>query len=176
MPYLTSLLVRVMSWQMVLAQGGVIDSALQALGVPWRFDLSDSVTAVVIGTIAVYLPITVLTLAVVIERIPGSALEAGADLGGGPWGAFLHITLPLSRPGLATAALLTAVPMLGELVVPQLLGGGKGLFISQAISDQYTRSQNYAVGSAMVVVLLAVVGIVVAVLVRLSRGFEAVAR
>lgn len=80
----------------------------------------------------------------------------------------------MSRPGIATAVLLTAVPMLGELVIPQLLGGGKGLFMGQAISSQYLKSQNYALGSAMAVLVLAAVTAIVAILARLTKGFDEV--
>lgn len=155
-PYFASLLVRVMAWQIITAWFGLLDTQV----------------AIVIGTIAVYLPITVLALTLVLERIPEATLDAARDLGASGPRTFLHVVLPLSRPGIATAALLTAVPMLGELVLPQLLGGGKGLLVGQAIATQYGQSQNYALGSAMVVLLVAVIGVLVAVLLRLTRGFE----
>jgi spermidine/putrescine transport system permease protein len=80
----------------------------------------------------------------------------------------------MSRPGLATAALLTGVPMLGELVIPALLGGDKGVLMGMAISQQYLATQKYALGSAMAVLVLLAVAVMVAVLVRLTRGFEEV--
>jgi ABC-type spermidine/putrescine transport system permease subunit I len=156
-PYFASLLVRVMAWQIIAAWFGILDTR----------------AAIVIGTIAVYLPITVLALTLVLERIPQATLEAARDLGASGGRTFWHVVLPLSRPGIATAALLTAVPMLGELVLPQLLGGGKGLLVGQAIATQYGQSQNYALGSAMVVLLVLVIGVLVALLLRLTRGFEA---
>lgn len=176
-PYLTSLLIRVMSWQMVLARGGPLQAVLDALRLhSGPLDLLDSLPAVVIGTVAVYLPIAVLAMAVVIDRVPAELVEASRDLGGDDWQTWLAVTLPLSRPGVATAALLTAVPMLGELVIPQLLGGGKGLLMGQAISTEFVESQNYAVGSAMVVLLVIAVAVLVAVLTRLSRGFAEAGR
>jgi ABC-type spermidine/putrescine transport system permease subunit I len=156
-PYFASLLVRVMAWQIITS---------------W-FGLLDTKAAIVIGTIAVYLPITVLALTLVLERIPEATLDAARDLGASGPRTFWHVVLPLSRPGIATAALLTAVPMLGELVLPQLLGGGKGLLVGQAIATQYGQSQDYALGSAMVVLLVVVIGVLVALLLRLTRGFEA---
>ena len=121
------------------------------------------------------LPIAVIALAVVLDRIPPEVVEASHDLGASPTATFWSVIFPLSRPGIATAALLTAVPMLGELVIPVLLGGNKGLFLSQAISTQYVQSQNYALGSAMVVLLVIAVAVIVALLVRLTRGFEGTA-
>jgi len=173
-PYLASFLVKVMAWQILLTRGGPLDAIAQALGLG-RVDLLDTPAAVVIGTVYVYLPIAVIAMTIVLERIPDSLLQASRDLGASPRATFLRVTLPLARPGIATAALLTAVPMLGELVIPQLLGGGKGLLMGQAIATQYGQSQNYALGSAMVVLLVLAVGVLVAVLVRLTRGFEQVA-
>ncbi len=177
LPYLTSLLIRVMSWQILLGQGSVLERALHTLHLlHGPLTILDSLPAVIIGTVAVYLPIATIALALVLDRIPAAVTEASRDLGASRWQTLWHVTLPLSRPGIATAALLTTVPMLGELVIPQVLGGGKGLFLAQAISTQYIQSQNFALGSAMVIVLVAVIGVVVAVLVRLSRGFTAVGR
>jgi ABC-type spermidine/putrescine transport system permease subunit I len=173
-PYLASLLIRVMSWQILLAQGGPLERMLRGIGLLHSpLTILDSLPAVVVGTIAVYLPIAVIALAVVLDRIPQEVIEASRDLGASDSATFWTVILPLSRPGIATAALLTAVPMLGELVIPVLLGGNKGLFLAQAISAQYVQSQNYALGSAMVVLLVLAIAVIVALLVRLTRGFEA---
>jgi ABC-type spermidine/putrescine transport system permease subunit I len=173
-PYLASFLVKVMAWQIILSRGGPLDALAHALGSPDPVDLLDTPVAVVIGTVYVYLPIAVIAMTIVLERIPTELLQASRDLGASPASTFRHVTLPLARPGIATAALLTAVPMLGELVIPQLLGGGKGLLMGQAIATQYGQSQNYALGSAMVVLLVLAVGVLVAILVRLTRGFDRV--
>ena len=68
-------------------------------------------------------------------------------------------------------ALLTGVPMVGELAIPTLLGGGRGVLMGQAISSQFVEAQNYALGSAMAVLVLIAVGVMVALLGRLTRGF-----
>ena len=172
-PYLASFLVKVMAWQVLLSRGGPLDALAGLVG--GRVDLLDSPAAVVIGTVYVYLPIAVIAMTIVLQRIPPELLQASRDLGASPRTTFLRVTLPLARPGIATAALLTAVPMLGELVIPQLLGGGKGLLMGQAIATQYGQSQDYALGSAMVVLLVLAVGVLVAILVRLTRGFDRVA-
>jgi ABC-type spermidine/putrescine transport system permease subunit I len=173
-PYLASFLVKVMAWQIILSRGGPLDALAHAVGARSPIDLLDTPAAVVIGTVYVYLPIAVIAMTIVLERIPDELLQASRDLGASPARTFWRVTLPLTRPGIATAALLTAVPMLGELVIPQLLGGGKGLLMGQAIATQYGQSQNYALGSAMVVLLVLAIGALVAVLTRLTRGFESV--
>jgi ABC-type spermidine/putrescine transport system permease subunit I len=174
-PYFTSFLIRVMSWQILLARGGAVEFILNALHLhSGPLDVMDTQTAVFIGMVYAYLPITIVPLYLVLARIPDSLLEAGRDLGASPWKTFLHVILPLSRPGIATSALLTGVPMLGELVIPTLLGGGRGVLMGQAISSQYLSSQNYALGSAMAVLVLVAVAVLVGVLARLTRGFDEV--
>jgi spermidine/putrescine transport system permease protein len=175
-PYFTSFLIRVMSWQILLARGGPLERLVNALQIyAGHVDLLDTKTAVFIGLVYVYLPIAVVPLYVVLERIPQVLVESGRDLGATRWEVFLHVILPMSRPGIATAVLLTAVPMLGELVIPRLLGGSRGVLMGQAISSQYLQSQNYAVGSAMAVLVLLAVGAVVGLLARATRSFEDVA-
>ena len=175
-PYFTSFLIRVMSWQILLARGSAVEMLLNFLCLhSGPLDVLDTQTAVFIGIVYAYLPIAIVPLYVVLARIPPTLVEASRDLGASPWQTFLFLMLPLARPGVATAALLTAVPMLGELVVPTLLGGDKGVLIGRAISSQYIESQNYALGSAMAVLVMIAVGVVVALLARLTRGFMEVA-
>ena len=175
-PYFTSFLIRVMSWQILLARGSAVETLLNFLCLhSGPLDVLDTQTAVFIGIVYAYLPIAIVPLYVVLARIPPTLVEASRDLGASPWQTFLFLMLPLARPGVATAALLTAVPMLGELVVPTLLGGDKGVLIGRAISSQYIESQNYALGSAMAVLVMIAVGVVVALLARLTRGFMEVA-
>jgi len=174
-PYFTSFLIRVMSWQILLARGGPIEAILNALWLhSGPLDVMDTQTAVFIGMVYAYLPIAVVPLYIVLERIPMTLVEASRDLGSSRWQTFLHVVLPLSRPGIATAVLLTGVPMLGELVIPGLLGGDRGVLMGQAISSQYLGSQNYALGSAMAVLVLIAVAIIVVLLARLTRGFDEV--
>ncbi|TMV53608.1 ABC transporter permease, partial [Thioclava sp. BHET1] len=172
-PYFSSFLIRIMSLDMLISRGGALDWLLQSLHLRSApLDLLDTPTAVFIGMVYAYLPITVIPLYVVLEKVPTTLLEASRDLGAPPWRTFLAVTLPLSRPGIATAAMMTAIPMLGEMVIPMLLGGSRGLLMGKALSIQYLNSQNYPLGSAMAVLVLIAVGIVVAVLARLTRGFE----
>ena len=171
-PYFTSFLIRVMSWQMLLARSGPIEMLLNALWLhSGPLDVLDTQTAVFIGMVYAYLPIAIVPLYVVLERIPVALVEAGRDLGAARWQIFIHVILPLSRPGIATAVLLTGVPMLGELVIPSLLGGDRGVLMGQAISSQYIDAQNYALGSAMAVLVLLAVAVMVALLARLTKGF-----
>jgi ABC-type spermidine/putrescine transport system permease subunit I len=174
-PYFSSFLIRVMSWQILLARGGPVEFILNHLGLlQGPLDVLDTQTAVFIGIVYAYLPIAVVPLVLVLSRIPPEISEASSDLGASRWSTFYYITLPLSRPGIATAAILTAVPMLGELVIPMLLGGDKGVLIGMAISSQYLGTQNYPVGSAMAMLVLVAVGAIVYALTRATDSFEEV--
>jgi len=176
-PYFSSFLIRIMALYMLMSRQGLAEIVLNALWLhAGPLDVLDTQTAVFIGMVYAYLPIAIVPLYVVLDRIPGPLLEASRDLGASRFKTFLNITLPLSRPGLATAVLLTAVPMLGEMVIPKLLGGSRGVLMGQALSSQYLQSQNYPLGSAMAVLILIVIAAIVAMLARLTRGFAEVGR
>lgn len=155
-PYFSSFLIRVLAWQVILSPPGLLGTK----------------TAVVIGMVYGYLPIAVIPLVLVFRAIPASVLDAASDLGAGSVRRFLTVTLPLARPGIATAGMLTGVPMLGELVIPQILGAGRGLFLGQLVQVNYLQSQNYAFGSAVAVGIMAAVAVLIAVLLRFTRGFQ----
>ncbi|GAA3546621.1 hypothetical protein GCM10022222_32830 [Amycolatopsis ultiminotia] len=173
LPYFSSFLIRVLSWQVLLSDGGPLEKVLHALGLlDGPLGLLGTQGAVVIGIVYGYLPIAILPQYLVFSRIHPSVTDAAADLGAGAWRRLRTVVLPLARPGIATAVLLTAVPMLGELVVPRLLGGGRGLLLGQLLQSQYLQSQNYALGSAVAVLVLVSVAVLVALLLRLTRGFD----
>ena len=174
-PYFSSFLIRVMALHMLMSRQGFAEAVLNALHLhQGPLDVLDTQTAVFIGMVYAYLPIAIVPLFVVLDRIPKPLLEASRDLGASRLRTFWNVTLPLSRPGIATAVLLTAVPMLGEMVIPKLLGGNKGVLMGQAIASQYLQSQNYPLGSAMAVLVLVAIGIIVAALARLTKGFAEV--
>jgi ABC-type spermidine/putrescine transport system permease subunit I len=176
-PYFSSFLIRVMSLRMVLARHGLAEALLDAAGLhAGALDVLDTPVAVFIGMVYVYLPIAIVPLAVVLERIPRELIDASEDLGATRWRTFRSVILPLSRPGIATAVLLTAVPMLGEMVIPTLLGGGRGVLMGQAIAEQYLDAQNYALGSAMAMAVLVAVAVLVALLARVTAGFAETGR
>jgi spermidine/putrescine transport system permease protein len=176
-PYLSSFLIRVMSLQILMSRGGFSEAVLNMLHLNrGPLDVLDTQTAVFIGMVYSYLPIAVVPLFVVLDRIPQALIEASRDLGASRLRTLLFVTLPMSRPGLATAVLLTAVPMLGEMIIPKLLGGSRGVLMGQAISAQYLQAQNYPLGSAMAVLVLLAVVISIAFLARITKGFTEVGR
>lgn len=176
-PYFSSFLIRIMALHMLMSRGGFAEIVLNTFRLhAGPLDVLDTQTAVFIGMVYAYLPIAIVPLYVVLDRIPRPLIEASRDLGASRLKTFLFVTLPLSRPGIATAVLLTAVPMLGEMVIPRLLGGSKGVLMGQAISSQFLQSQNYPLGAAMAVLVLLAIGVIVVALARLTRGFAEVGR
>jgi ABC-type spermidine/putrescine transport system permease subunit I len=174
-PFWTSFLVRAMSWRTLLEPGGPVQDVLNALHLhSGTLSWLDNPPAVFIGIVYGYLPLAAIPLFVAFERIPPSITDAGKDLGGGRWRTFFHVTLPMARPGLFAAAILTFTPMMGEFVIPALLGGNRGMLYGNLVFTQYIDAANYPQGSAMAVLLLAVLGVAIAVLARLTKGFQEV--
>jgi spermidine/putrescine transport system permease protein len=172
-PFWTSFLIRTLSWRTLLAPHGAVDRALNFLGLHHgQLNVLDTSTAVKIGIVYGYLPLMTVPLFVAFERIGPEVRDASKDLGAGRIRTFFSVTLPLARPGLTAGVLLTFVPMTGEYVIPALLGGSKGILIAGVISSEYLDAQNYALGSAMAMLVLGVLGVAVVALTRALRGFE----
>jgi spermidine/putrescine transport system permease protein len=174
-PFWTSFLIRTLAWETLLAADGPFRDAINFLGLH-RGDINvlDTPAAVFIGIVYAYLPLMTLPLFVAFERIPTEVGEASKDLGAGRVRTFLQVTLPLARSGVVAGVLLTFVPMTGEYVIPALLGGDRGVLMGGLIANQYLQAQNYALGSAMAVLVLAVLGVFVFAFTRLTGGFQAV--
>lgn len=103
-----------------------------------------------------------------LEKLDRRLLEASADLGAKPVSSFFGVTLPLSLPGVMTGVALVTILLLGEYLIPQLLGGGKVFFIGNALVDLFLQSRNWPFGSAIAVTLVAVVVIVLMVAMRIA--------
>jgi putrescine transport system permease protein len=155
LPFWTSFLIRVYAWINILQRDGLLNRVLLALGVVdepvgW---LSTN-TAVYIGTVYSYFPFMVLPLYAALEKIEISLHEAAADLGAPPWKAFWRITVPLSRPGIIAGSLLCFIPILGEFVIPDLLGGSATLMIGQTLWTEFFANRDWPLASAVAVALL----------------------
>jgi putrescine transport system permease protein len=165
LPFWTGFLIRVYAWIGLLQGNGLINRALIALGViDAPLALLNNSFAVMVGLIYSYLPFMVLPLYAALEKLDPALLEAAADLGCRPSRAFLRITLPLSLPGIAAGALLVFIPMSGEFVIPDLLGGPNTLMIGKVLWDEFFTNRDWpmaaSVAVAMVAVLLVPMGLV----------------
>jgi len=157
LPFLTAFLIRIYAWINILQREGLLNDALMALGIisePVVWLSTD--TAVVIGIVYSYLPFMVLPLYASLEKMDESLLEAAADLGCPQWKAFWLVTVPLSAPGVMAGALLCFIPIAGEFVIPDLLGGSSSLMIGQTLWTEFFQNRDWPVASAVAIALLAI--------------------
>jgi putrescine transport system permease protein len=154
-PFWTSLLVRTYAWIAVLRPEGWLNMVGARLGLP-PLSLLHTDAAVYIGLVYAYLPFMVLPLYAALERQDEALLEAAADLGAGPWTAFRTVTLPMSAPAVAGASLLCLIPITGEFVIPDLLGGSSTLMAGKLIWTEFFGNRDWPTASAagMVLILL----------------------
>jgi spermidine/putrescine transport system permease protein len=171
LPFWTSFLVRTYAWMFLLRDTGLINSMLEALGLirePLPLLYNDG--AVFVGLVYGYLPFVVLPLYATLERLDKSLLEASADLGARPRTTLTKIILPLCAPGFRAGALLVFIPCLGAYLTPDLLGGSKTVMVGNVIQNQFTTSRDWPFGSAISLLLMAIVMTLLMLLIR--RGGE----
>ena len=155
LPFWTSFLIRIYAWINILQREGLLNQALLALGIvetPPVWLATD--TAVYIGIVYSYLPFMVLPIYAVLERMGDTLLEAAADLGCPRWKIFWLVTLPLSLRGVIAGALLCFIPIVGEFVIPDLLGGSQTQMIGQTLWTEFFANKDWPVAAAVAVVLL----------------------
>lgn len=163
-PAWASLLVRTYAWIILLGSGGPVQSVLSTAGwIDGPIRLLFTPPVVWIGMVYVYLPIMVLSLWVTLERLDHSLLEASSDLGAGSLYTFRHITLPLALPGVVVGTVLVFIPLCGEYVIPQLLGGQKVILVGQVIVQQFRHARDWAFGAALGLALVACVLVAIGV-------------
>ncbi len=158
LPFWTSFLVRTYAWLFLLRETGLVNSVLQALGVirePLPLLYSDG--AVILGLVYGYLPFMVLPIYAALERLDGSLVEAAADLGARPLAALARVVVPLAAPGIRAGVVLVFIPCLGAYLTPDLMGGGKTIMIGNLIQNQFTSARDWPFGSAVSLVLMALV-------------------
>jgi spermidine/putrescine transport system permease protein len=153
-PFWTSFLIRTISWLVILGPRGVAGfleglsgADIQILGTP---------TAILIGIVYNYLPLMVFPLYVTLERLDRTLLEASKDLGADRWATFRQITLPIVWPGVITGSILVFIPLMGEYVIPAILGNGKVFLIGNVLQLDFLSSRDWPAGSAKAVVLIAI--------------------
>jgi putrescine transport system permease protein len=169
LPFLTAFLIRIYAWVTILQRDGLLNDALLALGLisePLIWLSTD--TAIVIGIVYSYLPFMVLPLYANLERMDETLLEAAADLGCPRWKAFWLVTVPLSAPGIVAGSFLCFVPIVGEFVIPDLLGGSDALMIGQTLWTEFFANKDWPAASAVAVALLAILLIPIVLYQRLQ--------
>jgi putrescine transport system permease protein len=155
LPFWTSFLIRIYAWTNILQREGLLNQLLLSLGivdVPPVWLSTD--TAVYIGIVYSYLPFAVLPIYATLEKMDPSLIEAAADLGCPRWKAFWLVTLPLALPGVLAGALLCFIPILGEFVIPDLLGGSDTMMIGQTLWTEFFLNKDWPVAATVAVLLL----------------------
>ncbi len=167
-PFWTSFLIRTYAWLFILGGRG-IPALIEWLGFePVR--LIYTPFAVLVGIVYGYLPLMVFPVYVSLERLDKTLLEVSDDLGANPLRTFLQVTLPLSSPGVITGCMLVFILLMGEFLIPALLGGGKVFFVGNALVDLFLQSRNWPFGSAVAVTLVVVMLITVGLYLRVTRA------
>lgn len=163
-PFWTSILIRSYAWIFILGGRG-IPALLEVIGIE-EVRLINTQFAVLVGIVYGYLPLMVFPIYVSLDRLDKRLLEASSDLGAHPITTFLTITLPMSISGIATGCMLVFILLMGEFLIPAMLGGGKVFFVGNALVDLFLQSRNWAYGSAVAVMLIVVMLVTVTLYMR----------
>jgi spermidine/putrescine transport system permease protein len=148
LPFWTSFLVRMYAWVFLLRSEGLLNMTLLAFGLP-PVELLYTPAAVLIGQVYGELPFMILPLYASLEKLDRTLLEAAADLGASPSRALCRVTLPLTVPGIVAGAVLVFIPSLGAFLAPDLLGGGRSVYVGNLIQNQFTVARDVPFGAAL---------------------------
>ena len=158
LPFWTSFLLRVYAWKGILADQGVLNRAMMALGITSEpIPMLYTNVSMLLGMTYVYLPFMVLPLYANLVKMDFRLLEAAYDLGTTPFKAFWLVTVPLSRSGIVAGFMLVFIPCVGEFVIPSLLGGPENLMIGRVVWDEMFTANNWPRATALAVVMIAVI-------------------
>ncbi|MBB3103520.1 ABC transporter permease subunit [Azomonas macrocytogenes] len=156
MPTWTAILIRVYAWMGILGNNGILNNILLGIGlIDTPLQILNTDTAVYIGVVYSYLPFMVLPLYANLVKHDPSLLEAAADLGAHGLTSFWKVTVPLSKNGIVAGCMLVFIPVVGEFVIPELLGGPETLMIGKVMWQEFFSNRDWPVASALAVVMLA---------------------
>src|SRR5262245_2229362 len=158
LPFWTSYIVRSYSWLLVLAERGVVNGAITAIGLsdePLR--LANTRFATVVGFTHFFVMLLTLTIFANLKQLNPNYRRAAADLGAGALATFIHVVLPLTAPGIVVGSFLTFVIAMGDYITPQILGGNNELLMPQLIMMQIGRRGDFPLASALSLILMGVV-------------------
>jgi spermidine/putrescine transport system permease protein len=172
-PFFVTYLIRTLSWETILSDSGLVVSVFQTIGlVADDGRLLDTTASVVAGITYNFLPFMILPLYASLERIDHRLLEAAYDLYGRRRDVFLHVTLPLSMPGVVAGVLLFFIPAAGDFINAELLGTPNQYMIGNVIQSRFLELTDYPTAAALSFILMALMLAVVVVWARIA-GTEA---
>ena len=174
LPFWTSFLLRVYAWKGILADEGVLNNLLLAVGIirePLQMLYTD--VSMLVGMTYVYLPFMILPLYANLVKMDFRLLEAAHDLGASAWTAFWLVTVPLSKSGIIAGSMLVFIPAVGEFVIPSLLGGAENVMIGRVVWDEMFSSNNWPRAAALSVVMIVLILVPLVLFYRFSDGRNA---
>ncbi|WP_240056203.1 ABC transporter permease subunit [Pseudomonas silesiensis] len=155
MPTWTAILIRVYAWMGILSNNGLLNGFLMTMGwIDEPLQILNTNLAVYIGVVYSYLPFMILPLYANLVKHDNSLLEAASDLGSSTFNSFWKITIPLSKNGIIAGCMLVFIPVVGEFVIPELLGGPETLMIGKVLWQEFFNNRDWPVASALAVVML----------------------
>lgn len=170
MPFFSSLIVRLYAWLLILKPSGVLNEALMALGlIRTPLEILYTPSAVVLGMVYVMVPFMFLPLYAAVDNLDRALVEASMDLGANRSQTFIKVMLPQTLPGIIGGSVIVFIPSVGNFIVPDVLGGAKGIMVGNLVEQQFLSARNWAFGSALSMLLMAVVLIVLLVSVGRAR-------
>ncbi|MBN2885865.1 MAG: ABC transporter permease subunit [Chromatiaceae bacterium] len=173
LPFWTSFLIRVYAWIGILKPQGLLNHALMGIGlIDEPLAILHTQIAVYIGVVYSYLPFMILPLYANLTRLDPTLLEAAADLGCRPLRAFWRVTLPLSSAGIVAGSMLVFIPVVGEFVIPDLLGGPETLMVGKLLWGEFFGNKDWPLASALAVVLLALLVVPFVLMQRIEQRIE----
>ncbi|MFZ8972176.1 MAG: ABC transporter permease, partial [Paracoccaceae bacterium] len=157
LPFWTSLLVRTSAWKVMLQQQGVINEVLVYMGMvadDGRLVLINNEIGTIVAMTHILLPFMILPMYSVMQTIPPSYLRAAKSLGATNWTAFWRVYFPQSVPGIGAGSILVFILAIGYYITPEIVGGTKGVFISNRIAYHIMESLNWGLAAALGTILL----------------------
>ena len=150
------MLVRTYAWVGILQDNGLLNTVLGWFGIaPLHLMYTDF--AVVLGMVYNFIPFMILEISSVLAKMDPSFLEAAEDLGADKKQSFLHVTLPLSLPGIISGITLVFLPSVSAFFIPKLLGGGSYVLIGNIIETEFLTAGNWSFGSALSLIMAAII-------------------
>jgi spermidine/putrescine transport system permease protein len=155
-PMWMNFLLRTYAWQTILDKNGVINTTLAAIGLP-KLDMLYTDGAVILGMVYNFLPFMILPIYTVLKKLDNSLIEAAQDLGADSRTIFLRVTLPLSMPGIISGITMVFMPAVTTFIISDLLGGAQFMLVGNLIEQQFLKVNDWHFGSAVSVILMALV-------------------
>ncbi len=173
-PFWTNSLIRIYGWRTLLGSSGWINSLLMGIGIikePLELLYKQGTT--ILGMVYCLIPFMILPLYTAIEKLDGSLLEASSDLGAKPVKTFFEVILPLTSGGIFSGSLMVFIPCLGYFFVSDILGGGNSDVIGNLIERQFQSGNNWPLGAALSIILIAVTLILVKIYQKMGGDMDA---